>query len=175
MGGPEQTSRPKPPSNSKAPPPPQQKKIAFKGKGKEIPPPEDLQETEEPYFSDAEFEEEIKYSKKGGPNPKKTVDLEIFRNKGPKGRSSKESLPLIQQKSKKGGKEILFNQEQEGEEEEEENFLPTIQMQQVQQKNLTPPIIIKEFVILDHIDQKSNEFTIELVCNQILFSIWILI
>ena len=168
MGGPEQTSRPKPPSNSKAPPPPQQKKIAFKGKGKEIPPPEDLQETEEPYFSDAEFEEELKYSKKGGPPQKKAPTFDrITKEKGP---SKKESLPQIKQKSKMGGKERLFNQEQKGEEEEEEedeNFLPNIQMQQVQQSSLTPPIIIKEFVILDHLDKQSNEFTIELVCNQI--------
>jgi hypothetical protein len=166
MGRTEQTTRAKPPSNSKAPPPPPPKQIAFKGKGKEIPPPEDLQETEEPYFSDAEYEEELKYSKKGGPMQKKAPSFDrMTKEKGP---SKKESLPQIKQKSKMGGKDRLFNQEKEGEEEgEEEIFLPNIQMQQVQQKNLIPPIIIKEFVILDHIDKQSNEFTIEVVRNQI--------
>ena len=76
MGRTEQTTRAKPPSNSKAPPPPPPKQIAFKGKGKEIPPPEDLQETEEPYFSDAEYEEELKYSKKGGPMQKKAPSFD---------------------------------------------------------------------------------------------------
>jgi arsenate reductase-like glutaredoxin family protein len=146
-----------PPPKSKGPPPSKQ---APMGKGKvnrkEYFQERDDEATEENvYASPAEEEEIQEFTKKGGPKApaKKKVQ-------------DKQSLPQIEQKTKvfmsKSGKE-KFATNEDDDDFPTKNSLPSIQMEQKKVQTRTP-IEIKEFVMRDHLDPKTNEFTTDLVC-----------
>ncbi len=106
------------------------------------------------YASPAEEEEIQEFTKKGGPRAptKKKVQ-------------EKQSLPQIEQKSKmfmsKSGKQkFATNDEDDDDDFPSKNSLPSIEQKKVQIKT---PIEIKEFVMRDHLDPKTNEFTTDLV------------
>jgi len=148
-----------PPPRSKGPPPSRQQ--ASMGKGGKVNKKEYTQEretdaTEEHvYASPAEEEEIQEFTKKGG-GPRAPAKKKV---------QEKQSLPQIEQKSKmfmsKSGKQkFATNDEDDDDDFPSKNSLPSIEQKKVQIKT---PIEIKEFVMRDHLDPKTNEFTTDLV------------